>query len=357
MRSSDLGVFPVVEMAASNGIGADRPQSEACHGFRPPVACLTSRRPAVETPGYTACRQLNARPLDGGRKDVRMPSDDVTRSFGDPEALLATVARLFAAEGDLLAVDVLSVAKPRFEWHSHDNWDGGFDIFNLYLDVSLSLYSKIEKRRPELEQRIRDRLQSVLQSRTRDHIADVTIVVEVKGGSDWRPKARAWVADKSGQENSASGEPRIAAHPEIFQLPETQVLDDQVAVMMPFAAEFDDTYTAIRAACSQVGLNAIRADDIWEHTTFIQDIVNLIYSSRIVIVDFSGRNPNVLYETGIAHTVGRHVVPITRSLEDVPSDLRHHRALVYLANREGLESLQRGLELRLSTITGRSPKP
>ncbi len=100
----------------------------------------------------------------------------------------------------------------------------------------------------------------------------------------------------------------------------------------------------------------MRADDIWLNSTFIQDIFDLIYCSKIVIVDFSTRNPNVMYETGIAHTLGRHVVPITRQIEDVPSDLRHHRALVYLPNKEGLNSLSQGLTVRLSTITGREPR-
>jgi hypothetical protein len=63
-----------------------------------------------------------------------------------------------------------------------------------------------------------------------------------------------------------------------------------------------------------------------------------------------------MYETGVAHTLGRQVVPITQSMEHVPSDLRHHRALVYVSNTEGLEELENTLALRLSTITGREPR-
>jgi hypothetical protein len=68
-------------------------------------------------------------------------------------------------------------------------------------------------------------------------------------------------------------------------------------------------------------------------------------------VDFTEKNPNVMYETGIAHTLGKHVVPITQSLDDVPFDMRHHRVLKYLPNGEGLDALQRALTDRLVTIS------
>jgi len=89
-----------------------------------------------------------------------MSNNQETRPFPDVEAVLATVARLFASEGDLLAVDLLSTAQPRFEWSSHDNWDGGFDMYNLYLEIPLALYSKVGDRRQSLEQRIRPHIRS-----------------------------------------------------------------------------------------------------------------------------------------------------------------------------------------------------
>ena len=82
----------------------------------------------------------------------------------------------------------------------------------------------------------------------------------------------------------------------------------------------------------------------------MQDIFNLIVRSKIVIVDFTGKNPNVMYETGIAHTLGKIVVPITQNIADIPSDMQHHRALMYLANSEGLQSLVNGLEPRLRAL-------
>ncbi|MBK9356824.1 MAG: hypothetical protein IPN08_05460 [Bacteroidales bacterium] len=75
-------------------------------------------------------------------------------------------------------------------------------------------------------------------------------------------------------------------------------------------------------------LECRKANDIWENSTFIQDIFELIFTSKIVVGDFSGKNPNVFYEIGIAHTLGKTVIPITQSINDVPADLRH-RVLKY----------------------------
>lgn len=71
-------------------------------------------------------------------------------------------------------------------------------------------------------------------------------------------------------------------------------------------------------------------------------------------MDFSGRNPNVMYETGIAHTLGKTVIPITQSIDDIPSDLGHHRALKYLPNEEGYRDLSNELYRRLQTIYGQN---
>jgi len=69
-----------------------------------------------------------------------------------------------------------------------------------------------------------------------------------------------------------------------------------------------------------------------------------------VVVDFSGKNSNVMYETGIAHTLGKHVVPITQAMADVPFDLQPHRALVYLGNAEGIAAMKKELSKRLATL-------
>src|ERR1035441_10621327 len=55
-------------------------------------------------------------------------------------------------------------------------------------------------------------------------------------------------------------------------------------------------------------------------------VFNLVFRAGVVLVNFTGKNPNVMYETGIAHTLGKIVIPISQSLDDVPFDMKHHRS-------------------------------
>lgn len=124
----------------------------------------------------------------------------------------------------------------------------------------------------------------------------------------------------------------------------------QASAMMPFSSGFSAVYQAIADAAAALGMRCNRADNIWENHTIIQDVVSLIDRSRIIICDLTDRNPNVFYETGIAHALGREVILITQHADDVPFDLRHIRYIKYLNNAEGLVELKRKLEDRLKTL-------
>lgn len=143
---------------------------------------------------------------------------------------------------------------------------------------------------------------------------------------------------------------QITFTPSVFKIPKKPTNSKLISVMMPFSPAYRGTYEAIKRVADHMELECLRADDIWENSTFIQDIFDLIFCSRIVVVDFSERNPNVMYETGIAHTLGKIVIPITQSTNDIPSDLGHHRALKYLPNDEGYRNLSNELYKRIKTI-------
>ena len=143
---------------------------------------------------------------------------------------------------------------------------------------------------------------------------------------------------------------KIIFSPSIFEIPHGSMEPDLVSVMMPFQMEFSAVYETIKEAASRVGLRCMRVDDLWDHSTIIQDVFSLIFRSFIVVCDFSGKNPNVFYEAGIAHTLGKHMIPITQSEHDIPFDLRHHRFAKYLNNSEGLDRLKEELRSRFSTL-------
>ncbi|WP_136068455.1 hypothetical protein [Modicisalibacter radicis] len=148
---------------------------------------------------------------------------------------------------------------------------------------------------------------------------------------------------------------KIVFSPTIFDVPCDPIETNLISVMMPFDASMAGVYNAIVSAAQQAGFECQRADNIWDHSTVIQDVFSLIFKSYIVVCDFTGKNPNVFYEAGISHTLGKHVVPITQSEQDVPFDLRHHRFAKYLNNGEGLERLKDDLVSRFSTLADKRP--
>jgi hypothetical protein len=140
----------------------------------------------------------------------------------------------------------------------------------------------------------------------------------------------------------------ITFSPQVFAIPNKQQNEKLVTVMLPF--KLQKSFEAVKIACNNLGLDCSKADDIWENPTFIQDIFDLIFTCRVVVADLTGKNQNIFYEVGIAHTLGKTVVPITQSMADVPSDLGHHRALLYCPNEQGYKDLTTEIEKRLKTL-------
>ena len=139
--------------------------------------------------------------------------------------------------------------------------------------------------------------------------------------------------------------------PTVFRIAEIESVNPKlITAMMPFHLSFNSVYAVLQQTAESLGCECRRADDFWEHNQIIQDIVTLIDRSKIVICDCTGRNPNVFYEAGIAHALGREVVLITQNPEDIPFDLRHLRYIPYLNNGEGLNNLATRLAPRLSDL-------
>jgi hypothetical protein len=141
--------------------------------------------------------------------------------------------------------------------------------------------------------------------------------------------------------------------PKVFDLTDEPVNDNLVAVMMPFDAAFHPIYEALKTAIGEVNMICQRADDIWVNDHVVQDVALLLCKAAVVVCDLSGRNANVFYEMGIAHTLGREVILIAQSEADIPFDVAAIRHIRYLQNGEGLAKLSTDLKRRLETLKAR----
>jgi hypothetical protein len=140
----------------------------------------------------------------------------------------------------------------------------------------------------------------------------------------------------------------IAATPE-FGPPGNATDSADVFVLMPFTAGLKPVYDDhIRKVASTLGLTAKRADDFFTNHAVMHDVWTGIFNAKWIVADCTGRNPNVFYEVGIAHTLGRKVVLITQNSEDVPFDLRHIRYIEYSYTPPGMKEFETRLAATMS---------
>jgi hypothetical protein len=106
---------------------------------------------------------------------------------------------------------------------------------------------------------------------------------------------------------------------------------DTCFVMMPFAEPLGGYYATIyQPSIDKVKLKASRADaEIYGTGKIIDQIWSGINGARVLVAELTGRNPNVLYELGIAHALRKPVVLVSSNEDDVPFDVRHVRVIYY----------------------------
>lgn len=112
-----------------------------------------------------------------------------------------------------------------------------------------------------------------------------------------------------------------------------------VFVLMPFDKDFDDIYKfGIKGATEDVGAYAERLDEQLFVEGMLDRIFNQISKSDVLIADMTGRNPNVFYEVGYAHALGKIVLLLTKDSKDIPFDLTHRQHIIYGGSIEKLRS-------------------
>jgi hypothetical protein len=126
----------------------------------------------------------------------------------------------------------------------------------------------------------------------------------------------------------------------VFGRPEKPKEKIDIFALMPFNTRMEKVYTNhIKKLGDELGLVIRRADEIFSPRPFMEKVWEGICASKLVLADCTEKNPNVFYEIGIAHTVGKKVVLITRSDDDVPSDIKHFDYIPYIYDPEGVDAL------------------
>ncbi len=112
-----------------------------------------------------------------------------------------------------------------------------------------------------------------------------------------------------------------------------------VFVLMPFDPSFDDAYQlGIKAAVEEAGAYCERVDEQFFDERILDRIYNQIAKADVIVSDMSGRSPNVFYETGYAHALGKRVILLTQNAADIPFDLKHFPHIIYQGSIRSLKT-------------------
>lgn len=140
-----------------------------------------------------------------------------------------------------------------------------------------------------------------------------------------------------------------------FGRPERPAVKSEVFVLMPFDSDLLPIYDDhIKTVARELGLTVARADDLFTADSIVGDIWNAINACQVIVADCTGRNPNVFYEIGIAHTVGKPVILAAQTIDDIPFDLRHLRTIVYEFNPRGMQKFEGDLTSTLEFVLSES---
>ena len=130
-----------------------------------------------------------------------------------------------------------------------------------------------------------------------------------------------------------------------------------VFVLMPFGKRWSNVYELVlRRIEDRLPVRVSRADNLpFDMNALYDKTISAIASADLVIADLSGLNPNVFYELGYAHALGKIVLPI--SSDELPFDVRGFFTIRY--DPEDLHGLAEQLETRVTEAIeyGQRKKP
>ena len=130
-------------------------------------------------------------------------------------------------------------------------------------------------------------------------------------------------------------------------------LQPKAFVAMPFSGEFDTLYDdVIKPVATDLRFEILRVDEISGPGIILDDIRRQIESAQVVVAEVSQSNPNVFYEIGYAHALGKPVILLARKEPEkqLPFDIRPYRAIYYDNTIGGKKIVEETLRRHLSAL-------
>jgi hypothetical protein len=102
-----------------------------------------------------------------------------------------------------------------------------------------------------------------------------------------------------------------------------------------------DVLEAIKAGAKECGITAERIDDDESSERITDRMLDSLRAAEFVIVDLTEGRPNVFYEAGYAHGIGKIPIYVARQGTDIHFDLKDYPVIFFRSMKELREKLAR----------------
>ena len=113
---------------------------------------------------------------------------------------------------------------------------------------------------------------------------------------------------------------------------ELEVKKGTALFLTPFDSGGESLYGICQAIMGRLDIFLQKSDNKVSKDDIMMNIVTLIIQSELIIVNLNGRNPNVYYELGIAHAIGKPTILLQKSeynQDTIGFDIRQKRIILY----------------------------
>ena len=120
-----------------------------------------------------------------------------------------------------------------------------------------------------------------------------------------------------------------------------------VMMAMTNDSEFEEVYQIIKSECKEFDITAERIDEVHSSGLITDEILEKIDSSEYLIVDLSLERPNVYYELGYSHGIGKDskkIILMAKRGTKRHFDIRNMRTILYNDHNDLRKKLRERLE-------------
>lgn len=246
-------------------------------------------------------------------------SDEYTYEFPDSKSFVYTLRQFLEAKQEFDLSELLQGAECSFESYgqfSHIRWN----TYDAVIRFTV-LVEKLGSFTEDIEKKLLGYADKVFPRNAGYELNNIEI----------SPSLSAPPSDQILASPSVNVASILARYKPVWGEPDSHDgYDCDVFMIMPFRPELDEVYTrVVKPTVEGLGLSIRRGDDPFTDKDIMYDVWSMLNACKLVIADCTGRNPNVFYELGIAHTLGKPVIMLTQNLSELPFDVQSKRAIEY----------------------------